>query len=716
MHKSKFIFLLLIPLVVPFDLHSELGKNLWLRYPPVSDQAKVAYSDFSKIYVPGNSSVLQAAKDELQKAFKGMTGMNTVSVKRIDEGTILLGTNLKGKIGVRGIDSLLQRCGKEGYILKTLKGKRGRQIVITGNSDAGVLYGTFALLRLMQTEQSIDSLNIVEASMYDLRLLNHWDNLDGTVERGYAGHSIWWNREEDLEDLKEEYRIYARANASVGINGAVLNNVNANPKVLTSDYIHRFAEFANLLRPYNIKVYMSVNFSSPSILGGLKNSDPMRQEVREWWKKKVEEIYAEIPDFGGFLVKANSEGQPGPQNFGQTHADGANMLAEALDPYGGVVMWRAFVYSPSGDDRAKQAYHEFVPLDGKFKDNVIVQAKNGPIDFQPREPFSPIFGAMPKTSLMVEFQITKEYLGFSDHLAYLAPLQKECLESDTYCQGSGSTVAKVTDGSLFGQNYTAIAGVANIGRDINWTGHPFDQANWYAFGRLAWNHELRSEDIACEWIEMTFSKDTEFIQPVVNIMMRSREAVVDYMTSLGLHHLMGWGHHYGPEPWCEVEGARPDWLPKYYHKAAKDGIGFDRSETGSNAVEQYHEPLRSLYNNPQTCPENLILWFHHLPWNYTMSSGLTLWDELCYHYYHGVDEVRLMQSKWGRLKGMIDDGRFEYVQHKLRIQVREAEWWRDACVLYFQTFSGMSVPPELERSVHNLRELKQLKFDMTHHN
>jgi alpha-glucuronidase len=392
------------------------------------------------------------------------------------------------------------------------------------------------------------------------------------------------------------------------------------------------------------------------------------------------------------------------------------MMAEALEPYGGIVMWRAFVYSPSGDDRAKQAYNEFVPLDGKFHENVIIQVKNGPVDFQPREPFSPIFGAMKHTSLMIEFQITQEYLGFSDHLAYLAPLQKECLESDTYVNGPGSTVAKTTDGSIFNQKHTAIAGVANIGRDTNWTGHHFAQANWYAYGRLAWDHSLGADDIAVEWVKMTFSHEPDFVRPVLNIMMRSREAVVNYMTPLGLHHLMGWGHHYGPEPWTDIEDARPDWLPRYYHNASEYGIGFNRSESGSNAVAQYSEPLRSMFNNPRTCPENLILWFHHLPWNYRMSSGLTLWDELCYHYYHGVDEARLMQKKWDRLAGMIDQERFDHVQHKLKIQTREAVWWRDACLLYFQTFSGMPIPHELERPEHDLKELMELEFDMTHHN
>lgn len=713
--KLKKLFLILITLIITINtISAESGEDLWLRYTPASEEIKAQYAVLSVISSPQNDPTVQLAIQELQNAIHGITGQEVETKGNIKQGDVLIGTSLNESIEIPGIEEDLRACGPEGYIIKTLYNPN--RIIITGNSDAGILYGTYAFIRMLQTGNSIVDLDVVEAPKYDFRLLNHWDNLDGTVERGYAGHSIWWNREKDFEELKSHYKIYARANASVGINGSVINNVNANPQVLTPEYIQKFAEYAELLRPYKIKIYMSVNFSSPAIIGNLEDSDPLRAEVRQWWKNKVDEIYEMIPDFGGFLVKANSEGQPGPHDYGRTHADGANMLAEALEPHGGIVMWRAFVYSPSGDDRAKQAYSEFVPLDGKFKDNVIVQVKNGPVDFQPREPFSPVFGAMEETPLMIEFQITQEYLGFSNHLAYLATMQKETFESDTYAKGPGSTVAKTTDGSLFDQKYTAIAGVANIGRDENWTGHHFAQANWYAYGRLAWDHTLRADDIAREWIDMTFVSDPKFVTPTVNIMMRSREAVVNYMTPLGLHHLMGWSHHHGPEPWTEIEDARPDWLPKYYHKASTDGIGFDRSESGSNAVEQYFEPVSSMYNNPMTCPDNLKLWFHHLPWNYRMDSGLTLWDEICYHYYDGVEEVRLMQKKWDRLEGMIDDERFGHVQYKLKIQSREAVWWRDACVLYFQTFSNMPIPPELERPAHDLDELKEIKFDMTHHN
>ncbi|MDN5289965.1 MAG: alpha-glucuronidase [Anaerophaga sp.] len=714
--RFKKILLILPMLIIPLIAFSETGERLWLRYCPLPDDVQSRYAGLFSVYFEPGSPTVNVAKNELSKAFKGMMGEGLQFQDNIRKSSLLIGKGISRKAEIEGLEEALKKCGSEGYVIKSAEIDGRKKIIVSANSDAGILYGTFAFIRMMQTGRSPEDLNIIEKPEYDMRLLNHWDNLDGTVERGYAGHSIWWNRQKDFDDLKEHYLTYARANASVGINGTVLNNVNADPQVLTHDYIEKFARFADLLRPYNIKVYMSVNFSSPAIIGGLEDSDPLREEVRQWWKQKVAEIYELIPDFGGFLVKANSEGQPGPQDYGRTHAEGANMMAEALEPYGGIVMWRAFVYSPSGDDRAKQAYNEFVPLDGKFHENVIIQVKNGPVDFQPREPFSPIFGAMKHTPLMIEFQITQEYLGFSDHLAYLAPLQKECLESDTYVKGPGSTVAKTTDGSIFNQAHSAIAGVANIGRDINWTGHHFAQANWYAYGRLAWDHTLAADNIAVEWVKMTFSHAPDFVQPVLNIMMRSREAVVNYMTPLGLHHLMGWGHHYGPEPWTDIENARPDWLPRYYHNASEYGIGFDRSESGSNAVEQYSEPLRSMFNNPGTCPENLILWFHHLPWDYRMSSGLTLWDELCYHYYHGVEEVRLMQKKWDRLTGMIDQERFDHVQHKLKIQTREAVWWRDACLLYFQTFSGMPIPHELERPAHDLEELMELEFDITHHN
>jgi alpha-glucuronidase len=441
----------------------------------------------------------------------------------------------------------------------------------------------------------------------------------------------------------------------------------------------------------------------------LQTADPLDAQVRAWWREKAEEIYRHVPDFGGFLVKANSEGQPGPQNYGRTHAEGANMLAEALAPHGGVVMWRAFVYDNNvPEDRAKQAYNEFKPLDGKFLKNVLIQAKNGPIDFQPREPFHPLFGAMPLTPLMMEFQITQEYLGFATHLVYLAPLFKEVLDADTYAKGAGSYVAKVIDGTLDHQALSGIAGVSNIGTDRNWCGHPFAQANWFAFGRLAWDHAQTPEAIAGEWLRMTFTTEEKFISPVKSMMLSSRETAVSYMTPLGLHHLMGWSHHYGPAPW--IDRGRPDWTSVYYHRADSLGAGFERSSGGSNAVSQYFSPVRELFDKIESCPEKYLLWFHHVRWNYKMKSGRTLWEELCHKYYGGVDSVRAMRKTWESLAGHLDDERFRHVQALLKIQEKEAVWWRNACLLYFQTFSKMEIPPEYEKPDKSLEHYMQLKF------
>lgn len=599
----------------------------------------------------------------------------------------------------------------DGFIIRDLP--EGRTIM--AKTEIGAMYGTYALQRLERTGKAKGTLDIREEPSYERRILNHWDNLDNTVERGYAGWSIWhWGEPVPVELIKE----YSRLNASIGINGSVLNNVNATPEMLRRDYLERVAEIADIMRPYGIHVYLSVNFSSPAALGGLETSDPLVPEVRKWWADKVAEIYSLIPDFGGFLVKANSEGLPGPQDFGRTHADGANMLAEALEPYNGIVMWRAFVYSPKSPDRANQASEEFQPLDGQFKDNVLVQIKNGPVDFQPREPFSPLFGQMPQTQLMAEFQITQEYLGFSNHLVYLLPLFEECLDSDTYCEGEGSTIADITTGKIYPDVYktTAIAGVANIGRDENWCGHYFAQSSWYGFGRLAWDVDLTAEEIAEEWIVQTFTDKKKFVEPVLDMMMTSREAAVDYMMPLGFHHIFAWGHHYGPEPWCEIPGARADWLPKYYHKADTEGVGFDRTRTGSGNVDHYHEPLASMYNSLETCPEELILWFHHVPWTYKMSTGRTLWDEICHRYDRGIKQVREYQKIWEDAKPYVDAKRWEAVREKLEIQESDARWWRDACVQYFGEFSGLPVPSDVEQPERPLDELKKIRLNMTHHN
>lgn len=671
---------LLIFLLFPLLFFAEDGSKLWLRFP----NAKTGISA-DKIISKGKNPTIEIAKKELMNHWQGQT------------------VELQTEKSLKNL--------KDGYTIKSNSDK----IIISAAKESGLLYGVYHILRLQQTKSDVSQLNITEKPSYDVRILNHWDNLDGTIERGYAGHSLWkW---EDLPNkISPRYEEYARANASIGINSVVLNNVNASPSMLQTDYLQKVKILADIFRPYGIKVYLSVNFSSPKVLGGLKNSDPLNKNVQQWWKEKTAEIYKLIPDFGGFLVKANSEGQPGPQDYGRTHADGANMMADVLKPYGGIVMWRAFVYSPSKEDRAKQAHLEFVPLDGKFRDNVIVQIKNGPIDFQPREAFNPLFGALKKTSEMVEFQITQEYLGFSNHLVYLAPLFKETLESDTYSAGKGSTIAKITDGTLKPNKITGIAGVANIGEDENWTGNHFAQANWYAFGRLAWNHELSSEQIADEWIKMTFTDDQNFLNPVKEMMLSSRETTVDYMMPLGLHHIFASRHHYGPEPWGDYKGGRPDWSPVYYHKADANGIGFDRTETGSNAVSQYFPPLNEIYGNIKTCPENLILWFHHVPWNYQMNDGKTLWEELCFKYDTGVKNVRDYQKLWDKMQPYIDEQRFTKVQSKLKIQARDAVWWKDACLLYFQTFSKMPIPYEIERPVHELEDLKKIKLDLKHHN
>jgi alpha-glucuronidase len=497
-------------------------------------------------------------------------------------------------------------------------------------------------------------------------MLDHWDNLDRSVERGYAGPSLWdWAALPNV--ISSRYRDYARANASIGINAVALTNVNANARVLTPEYLAKAAAIAAVLRPYGIRVFLTARFSAPREIGGLETADPLDPGVRAWWKQKADEIYRTLPDFGGFLVKANSEGQPGPQEYRRSHADGANMLADAVAPHGGVVMWRAFVYSNDVPvDRIRQAYDEFHPLDGAFRDNVFVQVKNGALDFQPREPFHPLFGAMRKTPLMLELQITKEYLGQDTHLVYLAPLFKEVLDADTWANGKGSTVGKVIDGSVHGQRRTGIAGVSNVGSDTNWTGSQFNQANWYAFGRLAWDHDLSAAAIADEWIRMTFTNDDRAAATIRSMMLTSREAVVNYMTPLGLAHIMATGHHYGPGAWAD--GGRADWTPSYYHRADSLGLGFDRTSTGSNAVAQYAPPVRDRYASRATVPDSVLLWFHHVRWTDRLASGRTLWDELVHRYSAGVDSARAMRRAWDGVRASIDSARFGEVASFLDIQ------------------------------------------------
>lgn len=588
----------------------------------------------------------------------------------------------------------------EGYRLRSQPGGR---IEISARRDIGLLYGAFDLIRRWRTAAPTDALDVLEQPAVRLRLLNHWDNPDRFVERGYAGQSIWdWWKLPDHADGR--YADYARANASIGINGAVLNNVNAKAIQLTPEWIAKAAKLADIFRPFGVRVYLSARWSSPMEIGGLKTADPLDPAVAQWWRDKADEIYRAIPDFGGFLVKANSEGQPGPGDYGRSHVEGANMLARALKPHGGVVMWRAFVYSEHDqNDRHKQAYAEFRPLDGKFDENVIVQVKNGAIDFQPREPFHPLFGAMPKTPLMLEVQITKEYLGFATHLVFLGPMWEEVLQSDTMARGPGSTVARVIDGSLEGHGLTGMAGVANIGTDRNWSGSVFNQANWYAFGRLAWNPALSGKAIADEWTRQTFGNDPHVVGPVVAMMLGSRQAAVDYMAPLGLAHLMATGHHYGPAPWV-ADLARPEWNPAYYHRADAQGIGFDRTATGSGAVSQYAPAVAARFADRKRVGDDYLLWFHHVGWSEKLPSGRTMWAELVARYDRGVAAVAAMQAQWAALEPYVDAPRFAETRDFLAIQHREAQWWRDASIAYFASVSGRPLPPGVAPPPKSLRE------------
>ncbi len=621
------------------------GSMLWLN--------KQCYNTCLVKGKTDKDATLSIAKDELTKYYKG----KEVSIR---------------------IDPLLNLG--EGYMLTDSS--------IIASSSIGILYGAYDLLRLQETG-NLSHLSKTEKPAVNLRILNHWDNLDGSIERGYAGKSIWkWDEiildkagefKNISKDLRNRLITYARSNASIGINGAVLNNVNASPQMMTSEYLHKVKVIADIFRPYGIRVYLSINFASPMALGYTKTADPLDMKVQLWWKKKAKEIYASIPDFGGFLVKANSEGQPGPGDYHRSHADGANMLADALKPFGGIVMWRSFVYGANhkGEDRVKQAVSEFKYQDGKFRDNVILQSKNGPLDFQPREPYAPIFDNIHQTPQIAELQITQEYLGQSKHLVYLAPMWKEFFRF-------------VSPDKLKG-----IAGVSNIGDNANWCGHPFSQANWYAFGRLAWNPSISSEEIAHEWLIQTYEcKDERFTKPVEMMMLTSREACVNYMMPLGLHHIFKFDHHYGPEPDGFKAEYPLEWCPVYYHQADSNGIGFNRSSDGTDAVGQYPEPYRSLYDNLATCPEEYLLWFHHVPWNYRMKSGSTLWEELCMRYNMGVSMVETYRDYWHTstkeyMKDHITE--WEMTDSLLNVQLASAKEWRDVCLKYFQTFSKMNI-------------------------
>ncbi|HVU58657.1 MAG TPA: alpha-glucuronidase family glycosyl hydrolase [Puia sp.] len=716
------ILFIIFLLLVSSSSRAEDGYRLWLRYDRVDDPVLLTQyrNAVTALIFPTPSLTLTVARNELLDDLGSLLNKKPAVRNSLTDNCLLAGTPASSPEIARLLSNHPEVTG-DGYILQTTRLEGMHLIVIAARSDIGVLYGVFAFLRLLQTHQSIHQLSLSSSPLIQRRILDHWDNLNRTIERGYAGASIWnWHLLPDYID--QRYIDYARANASIGINGTVLTNVNANSLVLTAPYLQKVRALADVFRPYGIRVYLTAKFSAPVDLGGLETADPLDPAVQKWWKDKCDEIYSLIPDFGGFLVKANSEGQPGPQTYGRTHTDGANMFADALAPHGGIVMWRAFVYDAGPElaapDRFKQAYAEFTPFDGKFRSNVLIQVKNGPIDFQPREPFSPLFGGMSKTPLMMEFQITQEYLGQGTHLVYEAPLFKEALDADTYANGKGSTVARIIDGSAFHSGsaqsptlppLTGMAGVSNIGNERNWTNHPFGQANWYAFGRLAWDHTLSPQQIAGEWIRQTFSNNAAVIHTIEKIMMASREAVVNYMTPLGLHHIMATGHHYGPGPWSN-NASRADWNPVYYHRADAYGIGFDRTATGSNALAQYQPPVRQQWLDSNTCDEKFLLWFHHMAWSHKMKDGRTLWEELCTRYQQGVDTVKWMQQEWQSLSGLIDKERFNQVGMLLHIQEKDAEWWRNACILYFQTFSQMPIPPGVGKPGQTLEYYKSLRF------
>ncbi|HTF94654.1 MAG TPA: alpha-glucuronidase family glycosyl hydrolase [Cellvibrio sp.] len=711
MGLTKFYKLLVsiaLSLLVILPACAEDGYEMWLRYLPLAKPVVTDYQQQIKsVVVEANTPTLTVAAAELQRGLNGLLGKPIGIAKKLSGNVLVIGTPENSSL-IASLDlaSRMEELGNEGYLIEKTRIKKKEVIVIAANTDIGVLYGSFHFLRLLQTQQSIEKISISSAPRLQHRVVNHWDNLNRVVERGYAGLSLWdWGT---LPEHKSgRYQDYARINASLGINGTVINNVNADPRVLSDQFLQKIAALADVFRPYGIKVYLSINYNSPRAFGDLDTADPLDPRVAKWWQDRTKKVYEYIPDFGGYLVKANSEGQPGPQDYKRNHADGANMLAAALKPYGGVVFWRAFVYHPDIEDRFRGSYDEFKPLDGKFADNVILQVKNGPIDFQPREPYSALFSAMEKTNMMMEFQVTQEYFGFATHLAYQGPLFEESLRTDTFAKGAGSTVGNILEGKVFNSKRTGMAAVINPGTDRNWTGHPFVQSSWYAFGRMAWDHTISAEAAAEEWLRMTFSNDEKFIEPVKRFMLLSREAGVNYRSPLGLTHLYSQGDHYGPAPWT-ANLERPDWTAIYYHQAAKDGIGFNRTRSGSNAVAQYPQVLAEQYGDVTTVPEDFLLWFHHVSWDHNMKSGRTLWDELIHKYYEGVEQVRSMQREWEKLESFIDPERFAQVKALLKVQERDAVIWRDSCVLYFQTFSGKPIPPGYEKPQHDLEYYKTL--------
>ena len=667
-------------------LGHEDGYKLWLRYATPGGIAASYSESISGLLVEGRTPTAAVIRDELASAIPAILGNRTPLRTSLADGTLVVGTPAdSGAIQGLGWQAELAKAGPEGYVIRAARIADRRVIAVASDGAIGALYGAFHVLRLMQTGASVDSVNVTERPRVQLRLLNHWDNLNGSVERGYAGRSLWqWD--ELPRTISPRYVDYARANASIGINGAVINNVNADVRILTPEYLAKVAALADVWRPYGVRVYLSANVAAPLRLGGLKTADPLDGGVASWWRTKAGEIYKLIPDFGGFTVKANSEGQPGPKDYGRTHAEGANVLADALAPHGGHVIWRAFVYDDDVDrDRAKRAYIEFMKLDGQFRPNVLVQVKNGPIDFQPREPFHPLFGAMKETPVLAEIQATQEYLGQAKHLVYLGTMWEEFLRADTYAKGAGSTVARAIEGGIHPYRVTGMVSVVNPGLDVNWCGHHFSQSNWYASGRLAWNPSLGADRIADEWIRMTFTNEPATVETIHQMMMTSREAFVNYTMPLGLHHLIG-GDHYAPMPENEKD-RRADWTAAYYHQASAEAIGFDRTMKGSGAVAQYFPAARDAFNDRETCPDAFLLWFHRCGWDHTVASGETLWNALCRKYHEGAQQAAEFQQTWQSLAGRIDPQRHKEVADRLAIQAADAARWRDHVLGYFQKFS-----------------------------
>jgi len=685
----------------PAEAPDEDGYQLWLRYPKVPIPLRLA--EYQALFLrvvntDEQSATLTAATEELTLGLSGLLGTEVAAGASAGAGDVLIGKAGNAAIDALGLEGLAE-LGQEGYLVQQLDAAGGKMTVVAASSDIGVLYGSFALLRHVQTHSAVDTLSLKSAPKIKNRILNHWDNLDRSVERGYAGQSIWdWNALPGT--VSDRIKDYARANASLGINGTVLTNVNAtknnNEDMWTqrATYFPKVKALADAFRPYGIRVYLTAPFNA----GGTAN--PSDAATRQWWVDRMNELYEQIPDFGGLLIKASSEGEPGPSN-GATHADGANMLAQAVGDRG-LVLWRAFVYGSNlSSDRIAQGYQQFNPLDGDFDDNVFVQVKNGPLDFQPREPFHQLFGGMPQTKLALEFQVTKEYLGQDTHLAYVGTMYEELLKTDTKAKGNGSTVARVIDGSLDGHDNSAIAGVSNVGSDTNWTGSHFNQANWYAYGRMAWDPDASAEAVAEEWVRQTLSNDPALVGPVVQMLMMSHEALVNYMTPLGLAHIMGTDHHYGPAPWVN-NLSTPEWNPFYYHKADAQGIGFDRTSGGSGAIDQYSDEVAALYGNRQTVPEQFLLFFHRVAWSDALSSGRSLWEELVHRYSLGVDDVAVMRKNWEIAQDRIDAQRFSEMSEFLEIQHYEARWWRDACLSYFASVGGQTMPSGYAPTAQNL--------------